>query len=49
MLRSVKQGVASSNADGLSLLTSQANTMLSCSDILAQEEKAIRKRFGSGH
>jgi hypothetical protein len=48
MLRSVKQGVASSDTDGLSSLTTQANAMLSCSDILAQEEKAVRQRFGLG-
>jgi hypothetical protein len=48
MLRSVKQAVASSNTDGLSSLTTQVNAMQSCSDILAQEEKAIRQRFGLG-
>jgi len=49
MLRFVKQAVASSDTDGLSSLTTQANAMQSCSDILAQEEKAIRQRFGLGH
>ena len=46
MLHSIKQAVASSDADGLFSLTAQANAMLSCSDILTKEDKAIRQRFG---
>ena len=46
MLRSMRQAVASSDADGLFSLTAQANAMLSCSDILTKEDKAIRQRFG---
>jgi hypothetical protein len=49
MLHSIKQAVASSDTDGLSSLTTQVNAMQSCSDILAQEEKAIWQRFGLGH
>jgi hypothetical protein len=46
MLHTMKQAVASSNADGLFSLTAQANAMLSCSDILTKEDKAIRQLFG---
>jgi hypothetical protein len=46
MLHSMKQAVASSDADGLFSLTAQANAMFSCSDILTKEDKAIRQRFG---
>jgi hypothetical protein len=49
MLRSVKQGVTFSDTDGLSSLTTHANALLSCSDVLTREEKAIRQRFGLGH
>ena len=46
MLHSMKQAVASSDADRLFSLTPQANAILSCSDILTKEDKAIRQRFG---
>lgn len=46
MLHSMKQAVVSSDADGLFSLTAQANAMLSCSDNLTKEDKAIRQRFG---
>jgi hypothetical protein len=46
MLHSMKQAVAFSDADGLFSLTAEANAILSCSDILIKEDKAIRQRFG---
>jgi hypothetical protein len=42
----MKQAVASSDADGLFSLTAEANAILSCTDILTKEDKAIRQRFG---
>ena len=45
MLDSIKQAVASSDTDRLFSLPAQANAMLSCSDLLTKEDKAIRQRF----
>jgi hypothetical protein len=45
MLDSIKQAAGSSEADKLFSLPAQANAMLSCSDRLTKEDKAIRQRF----
>ena len=46
MLHAIKQAVASIDADGLFTLATQANAMLSCSEVLKNEDKAIRERYG---
>lgn len=45
MLDSIKQAAASSDTERLVSLPAQANAILSCSERLTQEDKAIRQRF----
>jgi len=49
MLRSMKQAVASSDADALTRLTEQANRMRTRSEALGREEQSLRQRYGLVH